>query len=484
MAVEALVLLALIVGGAATTWCCGLRGWGVLPLGFITGCALYLLAGVLVLALPLPTEPLFALVPVCAVPLALFLSMTRLRFRPPWGLWSGALVAAIALPALVRGLSLYKWHSDSIEYINGAELLNNGAFETAPSPYLLIKRLFGVPWLQSLGALNGEPFVHAVLPALALATLGSVAWFVLEGRPRRASVAAAVVAAIGAVLLLATSNRFIFHAFYINGHLLLGALILVAVGSCWLLVSKPEISATPLLTMGAIVLAAIPSIRPEGPILALLAIAPFLMSTAVPRSHRVVLAAGLGAGVLLWNSWVAVSLLENGFSALGVITQVVVLGVLLVVLLADCFLPWTAKAARPLIRGMEIVAWPALALLYFYDPYVTSESVTALGVNAYGDAAHWGASLWVYTALILLCVVALRLPGLGVLRFYVTTFIPVAMALAIGRGAPYRPGPFDSLARMLMQWLPLATLYIVVALAYGEPRRWVSGLWKKAIPRG
>ncbi len=64
-----------------------------------------------------------------------------------------------------------------------------------------------------------------------------------------------------------------------------------------------------------------------------------------------------------------------------------------------------------------------------------------------------------------------RVPGETTLRFPLTSFIPFAFLLAYLRGIAFRVGDGDSLNRMWIQLIPIAVLYLIVAIGAGE-RRW------------
>ena len=106
----------------------------------------------------------------------------------------------------------------------------------------------------------------------------------MDVRPRRrgtdSTVAPHPVRRAGAALLLST-NRFVYHAFYLNGHLLFAALLVVIAGAGWLQVRTASLSWLQLVAVPALIVT-----RPEGFLVAGLALLPTLLSARIPRRHR------------------------------------------------------------------------------------------------------------------------------------------------------------------------------------------------------
>jgi hypothetical protein len=79
--------------------------------------------------------------------------------------------------------------------------------------------------------------------------------------------------------------------------------------------------------------------------------------------------------------------------------------------------------------------------------------------------------LIVLSFLVVITLFTNRGAALVALRFPLTSFIPVFVLLAYLRDGGYRVGEGDSLNRMLMQFVPLAVLYVGVALLDWRPTK-------------
>ena len=468
LAVELVSVLALLLGGSALMHGAGLRGWAVPALGFLTGLALFTTVGLLQVVLLLPTTPVIALA-VTAVAPAVWWTVRWLRgavprFSPVWALLTAGAVALLV--AALQPSHLVNWSRDSYWYVEIGRLLERGLYREFITPELVTERLIGTPYVHSLAGLADGYYLLSVGVLTALATLVALVWFVRNGVAAAWSRDVAVLAAL-AVVLLVTMNRFVYHAFYINGHLVVGGLILVVAGSGWLLSRGDAVPTRALMVAQALAVPAVVVTRPEGAAMVGLALLPTLLTGTIPARYRAGLLAVLGGSVVAWQLFSLQVYVRDGVPVPPAITGQIALGVLAVAVLAPLLL-WreVARHRGRVLIGVEILLWVALLGFAVRDVTVLRDSVKATVRNTVFGEAGWGVSLVLVALLVLVLALFARAPHLVWLRFPVTVFVPFALLLAYVReAAAYRVGHGDSLSRMLMHVLPLAIVYLLAHFA-------------------
>jgi hypothetical protein len=492
MIVELLSVLAVLAGGSLLVRTTGLTGWSVPAFGLVAGVCLELAIGTVQAVTPLPVWPALTLALTAGLPAAWW----GVRWRRghdvslPAG-WAGVTVAGVAVAVVVlRAANLVKWHSDSLRYLMAGQLLADGGYDTAMSTHDLTKRLLGVPLLHAPAHLAGEDYLRSVTALLAVATVAIMVWLFHRGGAQRLDPTQVAVFATLGVLLLVTNNRFVFSAFYLNGHLLTAVLLLVIAGCGWLLVTGQESRSVPapaLLTLPLVAIPALVVTRPEGPLLAGVALLPALLAGRMPVRHRVAALATLGASTLAWHGYALRIHLERG--ADPPLTVVGMLGFGVVVLLLAAGLPrldrWLDRWLRHPVRllwAAEAGLWLALAAFAVRKPDILADSLRATAQNVVVGAGKWGTSLVVLGVLVLAAALLGRVPGAAALRFPVTTFIPLAYLMAYLRDAPFRVGYGDSLSRMFMHIVPLAVLYVIVTYAHADLLEGLKAWWTRLAP--
>jgi hypothetical protein len=460
--VELLSVAAIVIGGCLLVRTAGMSGWGVLPFGVAAGMCLQIGIGLVQVVTNLPTWPALTLALTVAIPLGWWLLRWRQGYdvRLPIPYAAAALAGLAVAVLLLRAANLVKWHIDSFTYTMVGALLADDTYRAGVSPFLVTKRLLGVPVLHAPAQPAGEAYLRSITPLLAAATLGIVAWLFQRGLRDRLDRAALYGFTGAALLLLVSNNRFVFHTFYLNGHLLAAVQLLMIAGCGWLLRSRDD----PALRL--IQLVAVPALivtRPEGVLLAALALLPTVVSGRVPVRHRAAACAVLGVATLAWQAsvlWVhldrdtEIPMHVYGAAAVGVLALA---GIAALRFRLPAALLWLTEAGL----------WLVLAGFAVRDPAVLVDSVNATVVNAARPTSAWGVSLVVLGLLVL---AAMLVTGTGrfagPLRFPVTTFPPVAFLLAYLReGGAFRIGQGDSFNRMLIEVVPLAVLFVVVAFA-------------------
>jgi hypothetical protein len=478
--VELVTVLALLAGGCATLRLGGLRGWALLPLGLLAGVCLYLSIGLVQVFTSLPTTPVLTLTVTAVAPVAWWLIRLGRGDDVAVPAWAALLVTAslVAAVGLLRAAHLVKWHTDSLRYLMAGKLLADGTYATAMSTHDLSKRLIGVPLLHAPAHLGGEYYLASVTALLATATLASLVWFVRVGLGGALAAPQLATLTLLGALLLASGNRFVFSAFYLNGHLLTGVLVMCVAGCGWLLATGSPVPAGAVRWLQLLALPALVVTRPEGALLGGLALLPTLLSAGITARHRGAALAALGAATVGWHGFM-VWLHDARGAAVPVSVWGMVLAGLLLLALAPA-LAWrpAVAAARHRTRSLwlaEAGLWAALVAFAVLGPDILADSVAATIQNVVGGAGKWGLSLVALGLLVLGAVAFARHPGLEYLRFPVTTFLPVGFLLAYLREGAYRVGYGDSLSRMFMQVVPIAVLYVVAAAAVITARRTVPG---------
>lgn len=449
----------------------GLRGWGAVPAGFIAGSFALVAIGLVFVAARLPTEPVWLMGVMMLFSLAYLLPRrARIMPRDISALVAGLAILAVLVLAL-REANLVKYHIDSFRYLMSAQLLAEGQYSLA-NMNLLTKRMLAAPLLHAPAALYGEYYVRAFIPVLAVSLLGTMVWFLGRGvRSRRPQY---VAASIAMVLLLATSNRFIWNAFYINAHLYFAIAFLAISASAWLLATREDVERRPLYALIALALPAIVVARPEGFLAAGLAIAPLLFSGTVSWRGRGLVLSVYGVSLILWYGYVALAHLASERSIPLSTSGPLILGAAAVLLVPCLAWPYLTRWRKLLLAGVEIGLWLALAACAVRDPEVLSRSLDAIYQNLVVGAGSWGSSLLVLGGLLILAWSFCRDESLSYLRFPVTAMVPMFLLLAYLREGAYRAGNGDSLNRMLIEIVPLAVLFLAAAAAsaqWGLPRR-------------
>jgi hypothetical protein len=472
MIVELVSILAILVGGCAFVSAAGLTGWGVPALGYLSGVALVIGIGFVQLLSPLPSHPALTLALTVALPAGWWLVRRRRGGggTVPWRSVAVGVICVAGLVPVLRLANLVKFHWDSTQYLMVANMLTDGTFLTGVSSELLTKRLIGVGLLHAPAHLNGEEYVRSATPLLALATLAALVWFFQQGARRWcAPWQIAIFAGLG-VLLLVSTNRFVYHTFYLNGHLLFAAFFLVVVACGWLWLVRAEVPASGLMAMQLIAVPAMVLTRPEAPLMVVVALLPVLLSGHVPVRYRSSLLVTLGTATALWYAMALVVLRRHGEPVEISVYGLLALGILL--LGSPVLLRWGALTRRALVPlGLtEIALWLALAGFAVRQPDILRDSLRAEWQNLVMGSGGWGPSVILLAGLALIAVALVRTPGQTALRFPLTTFIPLAFIFAYLRDVAYRPGFYDSLTRMLIQVLPVLVLGIIVAMASGSWR--------------
>ncbi len=485
MIVELLTALAVGVGGVSTLLALGVRSRLALAAFTVpTGVAIMIAVGSAQAVATLQQWPVVTLVLTVLLPVALLVLRRRGLQRVDAG-WAAVVIAAtLVLAATFTIVDRINFHVDTFEYLTIGLLLQHGSLIEGVSFFQLEKRQLALAVVHSPAALIGNDFLVSITPLIAAGCVASLIAIAIAAThrlrlPRWAAVAAPVLAATA----LLSINRVWWNVFYLNGHLLFAMALIVLAGLSWLvassstMISSRAATAVQLLMIGTMVVT-----RPEGSLVAGLALLPTLLDGRRALLERRALLAGLGLSMLLWQTWLAgVTYTIAGEitrSMIGMIAGAIV-ALAVVPLLGR---PWLDRFSGRWLLLVEAVLWLGLAVLAVRERQVLVDSVKATWENVVVGEGGWGPAFAASVLLAAIVVALTRSEHRVHLRFAVTTFVPLVYILAYLRDAAYRVAEADSLNRMIMQVLPLAIAVLVATI--GASWRWAPKLAEASSGNG
>lgn len=467
---ELIVICTLFASGYLLVHAFGMRNWGLLSFSLIAGVLIYVCIGSLQIISGLTTSPVVTLAVTLFVSTAIW---GHLHLGKPIRFCKRSLYQAAAifvvlglLVALFRYSNIVGYHKDSFWYLVSASLMSSSNFESADL-YLIKKRMFGTPLIHAPAWIYGELYLKSITPLLALSLLGAMYYFYLKqtegnGWSKRAT------GIVGVLMLatLATTNRFVFHSFYLNSHLFVGVCFLVCVCAAVTLYKENA----PTAALQALLLLAIPALvvtRPEGFILAGLIVGAVILDPRIHRQVRMSTAIIFALSLLCYYGYVAWRYLDTTMGVPLSAAGPIIIGICCV-MFAAIFLnqPWAARFRQtPLLMLAEFLLWCLLGVLAFRDPSILVNSVVSVYENNILGKAGWGWSWVAISCLFAASLVLFKDKELFVVRFSITSAIAVFLVAAYLRDAAYRVNPVDSLTRMWVQLIPLMLLYAIVTFS-------------------
>jgi len=423
------------------------------------GLCIYIGMIYLQIVLHIPTYPLISLA-IISLLMALFLIRGHLYKRIKKEELAYLLVCAVVIlviSVICDKISLIKFHYDSLRYLIVSSLLASDRFD-ALTVNLLTKRLSSIAILNSPAHLSGSYYFPALLPVAAINLLAVMFYVVFAGVSRVTHAAGGYLVAAASVILLLSINRFVWNGFYLNDHLLEALCLVTVVGGGWLGALKALPTSSTSVVQAVATIGVVMS-RPEGFIMAGLALFPTLLSEDVPSKRRVQLACVWAVSIIIQHAAVLVwwPVRPHGF------LEAVALGVAIVVLSPALLFGWITRHALRILVAAEMGLWLMLAVLAASDRRIFYVSFQAAMENFVHGQGAWGWSIMVLAGLIAAAALFTNAPERIFIRFPLTSFVPVAFILALLRGGPYRVGTTDSLNRMIFHVVPLAILFLASA---------------------
>lgn len=460
MSLEILLMSAIYISGAAILFSFGLRGWGLAPLGFLAGSFTLASVGLLQFIVGVSTSPIWTVGATCILAVAIYLRRAprKLPSKKDCISISAGFTVILLIVVLLNQITLVKFHIDSFRYILLAWLLDGNNQDLAAQMFR--RRGLSLGIFHSLGRIYGEEYTKSITPLWSLALLASVVWFYEKGtiiyklHNYRIAVASAIV------LLLITNSRYVFHSFYVNGHLIFAACFVCIVASGWLLSTSYERGRPALTALMVVAIAALTMTRPEAFLAIGIGILPFLLSDKASHRSRLLVLAAYGGTSVIWFGYMY---LDRGYAAPVSVTAPLCIGVATLIALPVLTWPALPEWRRPILGFVEVSLWLALAIFSLLDPVMLFNSLSATYQNIVLGAGGWGSSLVTISIMIIVTMTLCKERTLIYLRFPISAFVPVFLLLPHLRDLAYRVGDGDSLNRMLIHILPLAVLYLGVA---------------------
>jgi hypothetical protein len=481
---ELLSVLVLTLSGWLVVRSAGATGWRGPALAPLAGVFMLVAVGFLAVFARVPSHPA-VLLSLTAGAALLFVGGARPKWTRGDLVALSLLIAGVALlVALFREANLVTYHLDSFQYLLAGSLIAQGLAPELGSSTFWSKRTFVAPVLHSLAHGHGEFYLRSITPLFAAATALALASFatVARGSGRHRWVRLTVVGL--ALALLLSTNRFVWHALYINSHLFVAGAWMTLAAANWRLMTRADRDRGLWLTLS---LLAIPTVivgRPEGFLLVGMAIAPLVLSGRVPGWWRAAQVGTFGLFTLTWQLFVAASITSS--PPMSVVAPAALGGLAIGVALLLLRWPLAVRRPRGWRTGLLLAVGILLAGLALRQPTILTESLAASWQNVILGAGHWGPSLGLLGLLVGITALFHRGDAATAsLRFPLLATLPAVLLIAYLRGAAYRVGAGDSLSRMFIQFVPLAILYLAMAATEGGwgPPRWWVGLRRRFLAR-
>ncbi|MCC5981439.1 MAG: hypothetical protein JJU26_06935 [Oceanicaulis sp.] len=485
MIIELAFLAAWFVAGLVIVHSFGMGPVGAAVTGWLAGLCLYVVLAVPFLLLGLPVWPAF--ITCLGLVIAAGVVLWRRPSRESWLsllLPSGAALAVIlVITVFTHMVHLAKWHTDSFSYMQVGALIHSGHFDLVAAGMLNL-RLIALPLLHTSANLSGDMYLRALAPLTAASAVMMTGWFFAMARGGVQSLkdSAALAVLLLALLVMISTNRFVWHGFYINGHLLFGVLVLAIAGAGFLMARRPKADHRALWALQLVCVPVLVFLRPEGFLGAAVAIAPTLVIAGVNWRYRAALLAVLGVAILVWQGYLALRVLSAGNELVWRAYIPLLLG--LVCVLAAPLMAVRVLFARPLalLAAMEAVTAALFALMVLRDPEKFQASFEAIAHNLGGSGA-WGFAPVLYVLLVVFVIAGCREQAVSWLRAPLVASALLFLSIPGIRNDPFRIGEGDTFNRMAIQLVPLAVLLIALAAASRQwDWPWRSGKRPPAMP--
>lgn len=481
--VEATGVTTLFVIGLLLLYSAGLKSTaGLAALSLPTGAAAFVTAGLLLVSSGSASNPWSTLGMVSVIAAVASMVAQRkvrvptLRLAKNGACWAGVVGIVLLLTLLLEAVNIASFTPDSFRYITTSSLLRgNGTLDAAPG-YLLEDRGFSLPYLHSLAQDQSPGYLASLGPSMAMSGLGILLW-IGHGFLSRVRIRPVVrwVLPFAVASAIFTTNRFIFHAFYINGHMVFAVWLLLITASCLVVARRDRpIIEKPLFLAAALATAAIVPLRLEaGVIVGLTLIAASVVTKADKQPAFLLIVLGLVA--VTWYGLIVPASYEVAGNAATQSTIGLAIGGGVAGLVGAGRCVFTQHWPRGTLLVLHALFWFILAFFALRDAEPLLSGVKSTVVNLTGPGL-WGASFPLLLVLTLAILCTLRFRGMGIVAFPLGSFLPVAFILSYVGGPTYRVAPGDSLNRMWVHFLLLIGLILIAALADQLP--WKGGGWQ------
>lgn len=442
------------------------RAWLAAP----TGGAVYMVVSLLLLLLVGTLQPGVALVIAALLGLTgTVVAIIRNSWDRRWLVWTGiALAMAVATVLLARTIHMTRLTSDSLQYVAFSRNMRLPDAVDQIGPYFLLQRQMGLPSLHALSEFTDRRYLASIGPLFGVSCLGIFVWF--SWRATREVASGRVPLVLAAALLLVTSNRLVYHFFYINTHIEIATFLLIAIAGAWmaLVTDRPAWAVPAGLALSATVL-----LRPEAP----LVVAIVLVALAVTRASfptRLAMSIPSVAVVALWYG--GLLLLHAGDTVAVLGNMAAVLATALLTLLGG-----TDRFRNLVGHGwwlMPVTLTLALIALGIRNPDILVDSAIATSRNLISDG-RW---LLTWPAVLVLGMIALFVQRIPEGRLWTTSIIGFGLLFwlfPLLRGTAWRVGTGDSGNRILAHFLPVVVMFLVLAAVdkwqtpASIPKEWV-----------
>ena len=485
---EIVFLFTAFIAGSIFTGASSLGKFSIPALGFIIGCALQIIIGTILAFTGKPVSPILNILLVLGFSIAWLFYKKKTTFLKDIRL--SKILLYIALPfSIITIFTIYFFNEGWARYSGDSwgilrtlqDIAQNGALYI--SPLDITTRLFGSILLHLPATVAGEFYMRAVLPLLGISIIFALMWFVYIGCGRALQAKKTILLVIMAGLLLLSNNSFIFHSLYIHTHLICAAMALLITGCGWLMVrDKPENRNGYL----AIIVIAIPAFiltRTESVMIASMAIIPMIaVKDVISIKQKRIILLSFGLSTLLCYGYIIIAYGSRLYTdpdmlGMGGLTPIAYSIFGLIIICLALFLRQLCKLKivnilmSKAVVIVECFLWISLLILYIVIPGIIVDNLRSIYRNFVLGLGAWGWSVIVLTVMVLLVLIYVRIPkSFSILRFPVTTFMPIMLITAPLAGGYHRPGPGGSLNRMFIQIVPLVILFIVMSIALGEFR--------------
>ncbi|MCH8899619.1 MAG: hypothetical protein IH942_03870 [Acidobacteria bacterium] len=456
-----LTAIGVVAVAPAANW---LTPFGVGAVAPAVGSAIYVVVGALLAAMDSfgVISALSASTIVAAVVSAVILRAPSIRIDAR-RLAAGTLIAtslAASVSVLALNIHATRLTNDSFGYLRAASSLEQTGGLEALDNLQLVKQQLTVSLIQATGWVDGTGYSPVLSPLFGATTLAAIGWLAIrvmkrDRVPTRWQVA--LLAAAGALLL--TTNRFVYNLTYVNGHLFLAMLLLIAVGLSWLAVTEGEHR---FLYIAGIAFAAVAITRAESLMVIALFMIPIISTQQLTLRDRLVVTLPTAIVSATWFGLVLRPHLPGSGVGFTPLFGNVAIAVLLAVFASIAGVPRLRRVVR---MAPWLTLGGAFLLLAYHiqsDPQLLLTSMNSMAVNA----AYWGfwGFFWYIIPPLLIATIVIgnvdedRLWNLGIAGFFLT--LPLTGYL---RGSAFRVGSGDSANRMLMHVVPLLILYLLLA---------------------